>query len=143
MDETDTGGTEVTITRMSLRRGSWVGYTDEAIYVDRDGQKVKIPHDVVTEVALRTLEWDLAVMSLLLVGVGGFVTLTRNPLAGVAFVAVGVASLYWTYAKRYELVIRAENEPKPLRIYPSHPGECHETLVDHVERNRPEEVVDR
>jgi hypothetical protein len=128
--ESDTTDTSVTLQRMSLRGGGWIGYSDDAVFVDRDDERVKIPRDAVVEVALRTIEWDLAVMSVLLVGVGGFVAWTRNPLVGVAFAAIGLASCYWTYGKRNELRIRVENERKPVTVYPEHPQECHGTLVD-------------
>jgi hypothetical protein len=115
---------------MSLRGGGWIGYSDDAVFVDRDDERLKIPREAVLEVALRTIEWDLAVMSLLLVGVGGFVAWTRNPLVGVAFAAIGLASCYRTWGNRNELVIRVENEPKPVTVHPDHPQECHGTLVD-------------
>lgn len=121
------------ITRMQLRMGGWIGYSDDSVYIDRDdGEKIKIRHERVARVTLRNAEWDLAVMSLLLVGVGGFVGATRNPIAGVAFGAVGVASLYWTYRKRYKLVIHVENKRKPISVYPTHPSECHETLAEQI-----------
>jgi len=133
VDDRGDGASEAAITRMGLRMGGWIGYNDEAVYIDRDdGEKIKIPHGSVKQVALRNAEWDLAVMSLLLVGVGAFVGATRNPIAGVAFGAVGVASLYWTYRKRYKLVIHVENKRKPISVYPTHPGECHETLVEQI-----------
>jgi len=126
----DATDTSVTLQRMSLREGGWIGYSDDAVFVDRDDERVKIPRDAIIEVALRTVEWDLAVMSVLLVGVGAFVAWTRNPLVGVAFAAVGVASCYRTYGNRNELLIRVENERKPVSVHPEHPRECHGTLVD-------------
>jgi hypothetical protein len=123
------GDDAVTVTRMSLRKGGWIGYSDDAVFVDRDDQQVKIRNDAVSTVALRVIEWDVVVMSVLLVGVGGFVALTRNPLVGAAFALVGIGSLYRAYAKRYELVIHVENEAKPVTVFPAHPKECHETLA--------------
>ncbi|MGQ5516956.1 hypothetical protein [Halococcus saccharolyticus] len=128
------GGTdETTITRMGLRRGGWIGYNEEGVYVDRDDEtRIKIRHGNVTQVGLKSAEWDLVVMSLVLVGVGVFVGTTRNPLVGIGFAAVGLGSLYWSYRKRHELVIHVANERKPIAVYPTHPAECHETLAERV-----------
>jgi len=123
---------EVDVTRMALRKGGWIGYTADAVYLERDGEKVKINNEHVREVALRTLRWDLAAMSALLIGVGGYVMLIRNPLVGVAFAAVGMLSLYRTYTARYELLVHVENKPKPVTMYPTHPVECHEKLVESI-----------
>jgi hypothetical protein len=130
MDEMPDPDDAVTVTRMTLRNGGWIGYSDDAVFIDRDDQQVKIHNDAISTVALRVVEWDVVVMSLLLVGLGGYVALTRNPLIGAVFALVGVASLYRTYAKRYELVIHVENESKPVTAYPAHPKECHETLAE-------------
>lgn len=130
-DEDDTG--EVTLTRMGLRGGGWIGYTDGAIFVDREGEtKIKVDHANVTQISLRTVEWDLAVLSLVLVGVGTYVAATRNPLVGIAFGAVGCWSCYRTYNERYELHVHVEGRHKPLAVHPVEPKECHETLADVV-----------
>ena len=132
MNDGDDAG-DTTITRMALRRGGWIGYNEEGVYVDRNGgTKIRVRHGNVTQIALRGAEWDLVVMSLVLVGVGVFVGATRNPLVGIGFAAVGVASLYWSYRKRHELVIHVANERKPIAVHPTHPAECHETLAERV-----------
>ena len=124
---------ETTITRMGLRRGGWIGYNETGVYVDRDDEtRIKIQHGNITQVGLKSAEWDLVVMSVILVGVGVFVGTTRNLLVGTGFAAVGGASLYWSYRKRHELAIHVANEPKPIAVYPTHPTECHETLADRV-----------
>ena len=123
---------DVEITRMPLRTGGWIGYSDDAVFVRRDDERVKIHNEAIKQVGLRTLEWDIAVMSVLLVGVGGYVVATRNPLVGVAFAAVGVYSFYRTYRQRHELVIHVENEPKPVSVHPEHPGRCQETLANNI-----------
>lgn len=123
---------EVEISRMALRTDGWIGYSDDAVFVVDDDDHIKIRIDAIESVALRTLEFDIAVMSLLLVAVGGWVVLNRNPLVGVSFGLVGVASLYRTYRQRHELVISVANEAKPVSVYPEHPGECHETLVTEI-----------
>ena len=114
---------------MALRDGGWIGYSEDAVFLQRDDERVKIHDDAVTGIGRRVLSWDVAVMSVLLVAVGGWVVLTRNPLVGVAFAAVGLFSLYRTYAKRQALVIHVEDRAKPLAVHPEHPAECHERLA--------------
>jgi hypothetical protein len=133
MAEQDSDDTAVEITRMSLRGGGWIGYGDDAVYVDREGDdRVKIRNDAVTQIGLRWLEWDVAVMSVLLVGVGAYVVFTRNPLVGVAFAAIGVASAYRTYRQRWELVIHVSDKRKPVAVHPEHPEECKDRLADRI-----------
>jgi hypothetical protein len=128
---TQAGGEEVTVTRMSLREGGWIGYNDDAVFLDQeDGQRIKVDHDNITQIALETIEWDLMILSVILVGVGTYVGATRNVLVGVAFGAFGCWSCYRTYSKRYELHIHVEGRHKPLAVHPVEPGECHETLAD-------------
>ena len=122
----------VEITRMSLRTGGWIGYSDDAVFVQRDDERVKIHNDAIVKIDLRTLEWDIAVMSVLLVGVGGYVVATRNPLVGVAFAAAGVYSLYRTYSQRKKLVIHVENQRKPVVVHPEHARQCQETLANNI-----------
>jgi len=120
---------DVEISRMSLRGGGWIGYSEDAVYVDEgDDDRVKIAHDAIEAVTLRTLEWDLAVMSLLLVAVGAFLALTRNPPVGLVFAAGGAVSAYRTYRNRHELGIRIRNRPKPFTVHPEHPTQCLRTL---------------
>lgn len=129
MNDTDERGSETTIRRMSLRPGGWIGYDDDSVFVQHeDDAGFKIARDDIARLTLNPVEWDLAVMSLLLVGIGVYVGVTRNPLVGVGFVAVGAWSLYRTYRKRYELVVYVDDQPKPVSVYPSHPKECHATL---------------
>lgn len=131
MERTSTEeGDAVTVSRMALRNGGWVGYSNDAVFVNRDDQQVKIRSSNISTIALRVIEWDVAIMSVLLVGLGGYVVATRNSLVGLGFAAIGIFSLYRTYTKRYELVIQVENETKPVTMYPAHPKECHETLAD-------------
>jgi hypothetical protein len=136
MDE-DGDATAVTPTRMATREGGWVGYTDDAILVaEADDRRLKVEHANVTRLSLATLEWDLAVLSLLLVGVGTYVAATRNLPVGVAFGAVGVWSCYRTYSDRYELRIHVEGRHDPLTVHPVEPAACHERLADVVGLDR-------
>jgi hypothetical protein len=129
MDDPADDRSETTITRMSLRSGGWIGYDDDAVFVQQDDEQgFRIALDDVGRITLTTFEWDLVVMSLLLVGVGAFVGTTRNVLVGVGFAAVGCWSLYRTYRKRYQLVIHVQEQPKPVAVHPVQPTECHERL---------------
>ena len=129
----DEAAKEVEISRMTLRTGGWIGYSEDAVFVDDDSDRIKIRHDAVESIAIRTLEFNVAVMSLLLLAVGGWVAVNRNPLVGAGFGAVGLFSLYRTYQQRHELVINVENKPKPVSVYPEHPSECHEALVTQIQ----------
>jgi hypothetical protein len=121
--------TETTITRMELRSGGWIGYDDEAVFVQPDEEQgYKIARRNIARITLTPVEWDLVVMSVLLVGIGGYVGTTRNVLVGVGFLAVGAWSLYRTYSNRYELVLHVDNESKPVSVHPTHPKECHRTI---------------
>jgi hypothetical protein len=128
---------DVEITRMGLRDGGWIGYSEDAVFLDRDDERVKIHDDAITGIGRRVLAWDTAVLSLLLVGVGGWVVLTRKPLVGVAFAAVGLFSLYRTYQDRQALVIHVEDRAKPLAVHPEHPAECHERLAEETGLQEP------
>lgn len=122
----------VNITKMSLRNGGWIGYSDDSVFID-DKKREKIHKTNISTVGLRIIEWDVAVMSALLMALGGYVVATRNPLVGIAFALIGLFSLYRTYTKRYELIIHVENRSKPIAVHPVHPKECHKTLADTFE----------
>ncbi|MFC3476784.1 hypothetical protein [Halobacterium litoreum] len=133
MSERDESVGHVEITRMSLRGGGWIGYSEDSVFVDEgDDERVKIHNEAVQRIGIRMLSWDVAVMSVLLVGIGAYVAWTRNPLVGAGFAALGAFSLYRTYSKRYALVVHVENRPKPIAVHPEHPKECMQTLADRL-----------
>jgi hypothetical protein len=122
---------------METRDGGWIGYSDEAIFVDEGGERrVRIDHANVTRISLSTVEWDLAVMSVLLVGVGTYVAATRNAFVGIGFGAVGVWSCWRTYRQRHELRVHVDGRHKPVTVHPVEPGECHDTLADVADLER-------
>jgi hypothetical protein len=133
-DDDGDGQSARTITRMSLRPGGWIGYDDEAVLVAReDGDDdLRIRRDDLLRVSMTPVEWDLVIMSVLLLGVGGYVAATRNPLVGAGFAAVGVWSLYRTYGTRYEVTLRVSGRAKPLAVHPVDASACYETLGDIV-----------
>lgn len=122
----------VEITRMSLRTGGWIGYSEDAVYVQRGDERVKIHNDAIARIDRRILEWDVAVMSVVLIGVGAYVGATRNLLVGLAFAAIGAYSLYRTYRKRNVVVIHVDDKAKPVAVHPEHARQCLETLADAV-----------
>lgn len=127
---------DILIAEMPLRSSGWVGYSADAIIInDDDDDYKKIYKENIAEIGLRTLQWDMAVMSILLAGVGGYIILTQNPLIGLCFALVGLGSLYRTYTNRYALIIQSKNHHKPVTIHPTHPKECHEQLAEKVELN--------
>jgi hypothetical protein len=121
---------DVTVTRIGLRDGGWIGYGDDAIFIDRGDERIKISHSNVTQLSLRILEWDLAVMSVVLVAVGTFVAVTRNVYIGTVFGGIGFWSLARTYSDRYELVIHVDGRARPVSVNPVEPGDCHERLAE-------------
>jgi hypothetical protein len=43
MDESEGDATgNVTVTRIGLREGGWIGYGDDAIFIQRDDERIKI-----------------------------------------------------------------------------------------------------
>jgi hypothetical protein len=137
MNEDAAGPTETTIRRMDLRSGGWIGYDEESVFVQpAEEQGYKIARGDIARITLNPIEWDLVVMSLLLVGIGGYVVFTRNPLVGVGFFAVGLWSAYRTYTKRYELVLYVDEQPKPVSVHPTHPKECHATIGELIRTER-------
>jgi len=102
-----------------LRSGGGVGLTDERLLVAPDGESVtSVELGAIESVVFRDLDWFNAVLGLLLLGFGAL-TVRRNPLLGVAFVAAAAGSLYLTYRKRTRVVVRLHTRPKPLTVYPA------------------------
>ena len=134
-DQDNTPFDDSIIAEMPLRSSGWVGYSDDAIVINDDECK-KIHTEDVAEIGLRTLQWDIAVMSILLVGVGGYIVLTRNPFIGLCFALVGLGSLYRTYTHRQALVIQIRNHQKPVIIHPTNPETCHDKLAETAELNQ-------
>jgi hypothetical protein len=134
------GDAGATVMRMPLRSGGWIGYDEETIYVKRDAddEGVRILRRELARVSLKVVQWDLVVMSVLLVGVGAFVAATRSLPVGAAFAAIGCWSLYRTYGNRYALRIQVRNRPTPVEVHPVEPTECFETLSEFVPDAEPD-----
>lgn len=100
-----------------LRTGGTVGLTDERLLV-ADEAEVSVELDTIEEVTVETLDWFLVVLSVLLVGFGVYAT-REHLLGGVAFALFGLASCYWTYRNRNEVLVRVRGRATPLRLYPA------------------------
>lgn len=98
------------------RKGGVVGLSDERVVFARGDEVTSVPFENVDEVTVQTFDWYLGLMSVLLVGFGLYSTL-MNLLAGLAFGAAGLASLYVTYRKRGRVRIKLHTRPKPLTLY--------------------------
>lgn len=111
-----------------LRRGGRVDLTDEALLVAAD-ENVRVRYADVEEITIESFDWFLGVMSVALVGFG-VLTLEGNALGGAAFVAAGVASLYWTYRKRGKVTVSVTNRPKPLTFCLTDENAFHEQMAE-------------
>lgn len=96
-----------------LRRGGRVGVTDDRVLVVRDGGTTSIQLGTIAEVTVQSFDWYLAVLSAFLVGFG-VLSADQHVLGALVFVAVGVASLYWTYRKRGKVQLHLHNRRKAV-----------------------------
>jgi hypothetical protein len=99
-----------------LRTGGTAGLTDDRLLV-LDEERVSAELDAIEEVTVQTLDRFLVVLSVLLVGFGLYST-RMHVLGGVAFALVGLASCYWTYRNRNEVLVRVRGRANPLKLYP-------------------------
>jgi hypothetical protein len=113
--------------RTSLRLSDgWVGFDDEALYLDRDDERTKLSFENISELSFRDTDYFIVVLSLVLVGFGLWF-LSKSPLS-ILFTVVGLASLYRLYTHRNELIVRASGRAKPLTFHPEDPDAFYEAL---------------
>ena len=129
-----TPGTADTDAPLDLRRqvplrvaDGWAGFDDEALYVEREGERVRVAFDHVTELSYRDTDYFVAVLSVVLVGFG--VWFLRESPFSLLFSLAGVASLYRLYRHRGEVVVRVADRPKPLSFHPEGGGEFYDALA--------------
>lgn len=108
----------------------WAGFDDTALYVDRDGERVRVAFENVTELAYRDTDYFVAVLSLVLVGFG--VWFLRESPFSLLFSLAGLASLYRLYRHRGEVVVRVTDRPKPLTFHPEDGGAFYDALAEEV-----------
>lgn len=132
-----TSGTAETDEALDLRRqvplriaDGWTGFDGEALYVERDGERVRVAFANVTELSYRDTDYFIAVLSLVLVGFG--VWFLRESPFSLLFSVVGVASLYRLYRHRGEVVVRVADRPKPLTFHPEAGGGFYDALAEAV-----------
>lgn len=112
-----------------LRVGDgWAGFDDEALYVERDGERVRVDFENVTEFSYRDTDYFVVVLSVVLVGFG--VWFVRETPASLLFSLAGIASLYRLYRRRGELVVRVADRPKPLSFHPEDGGGFYDDLAE-------------
>jgi|GEM_PF-575726 len=101
-----------------LRRGEAVTIEGDALLVDKgDDEQVRVELDDLLEVTRREMDWFTGVLSVVLVGIGLYLT-QEHVLGGLGFAAAGVVSVYLTYRRRDEINLRVRGRTKPLKVYP-------------------------
>ncbi len=119
---------DLELTRQAPLRLSvgWAGFSDDALYVEENGERTKVDFENVTEIAFRDTDYFILVLSVTLVSFGLWF-LQQTPVA-VLFSLVGVGSLYNLYRQRNELVVRVSGRPKPLTVHPENAGAFYDAL---------------
>lgn len=110
-----------------LRRGGTVGFTSDHVIVDRGDETLRIAADRITEAALDSIDWFHATMGVVIIGFG-VLSFGRSVPGGLAFVAVGLATLYLTYRRRDALRVHVTDRRKPVTIYPEDPSATYDAL---------------
>ena len=108
----------------------WAGFDGEALYVDRDGERVRVAFEHVTELSYRDTDYFVVMLSLVLVGFGVWF-LSESPFS-ILFSLFGLASLYRLYRHRGEVVVRVADRPKPLTFHPEAGGGFYDALTAEV-----------
>lgn len=102
---------------VDLRTGGTAGLTDDRLLVLNE-ERVSAELDAIEEVTVQSLDWFLVVLSVLLVGFGLYST-RIHLLGGAAFALFGLASCYWTYRNRDEMLVRVHGRASPIKLYPT------------------------
>ncbi|WP_157722475.1 hypothetical protein [Halolamina sp.] len=104
----------------------WASFDKEALFVERDGERVRVAFDNVTELSYRDTDYFLVVLSVVLVGFGLWFV-PESPFS-LLFSVAGLASLYRLYRHRGEVVVRVTDRPKPLTFHPTDGGAFYDAL---------------
>lgn len=92
-----------------------VGITDERLLLV-DDNTTSVEFEAIEEVAVRDVDWFVAVLSAALVVIGLFAGPGR-PLAGAGLVAAGVVSLVLVARKRGQVTVTVRGRAKPLQFH--------------------------
>lgn len=106
----------------------WVGFDDEALYVERDSERIRVGFDQLSELSYRDTDYFIAVLSVVLVGFG--IWYVRETPRSLLFSLVGIASLYRLYHRRGEVVVRVADRPRPLTFHPEGGGAFYDALAE-------------
>ena len=109
----------------------WAGFDDEALYVERDGERIRVGFEQVTELSYRDTDYFVAVLSVVLVGFG--LWFVRESPASLLFSLVGLASLFRLYRRRGTVVVRVADRPKPLAFHPTDGGAFYDALAEAID----------
>lgn len=101
-----------------LRRGDRIELREDALIVRGvKDENLRVELDDVVEVTRRRVDWFTGVLSVVLVGIGLFLT-QESIVGGLLLAGAGVVSVYLTYRRRDEINLRIRGRTKPLQIYP-------------------------
>ena len=96
-----------------IRSGGRVGVTDDRVLVVRSAETTSVRLEAVAEVTVQDFDWFLGLLGAVVVGFG-VLSLGRSLLGGLAFVAFGLLSLYWTYRKRGQVQLHLHDRRKAV-----------------------------
>lgn len=116
-----------------LRRGGRVGLTDDRVIVVRPEESTSVHLEAIGEVTVQSFDWFLGLLSAVLVGFGAL-SLERSLVGGLAFVAFGLASLYWSYRKRGRVQLHLRNRRKSVTFSLAAAEEFREALGGALEQ---------
>ncbi|MFB6255097.1 MAG: hypothetical protein ABEI06_10865 [Halobacteriaceae archaeon] len=128
MDPASEQGVDNNRYEMELRRKEIIDIGPEDVVIrSKNDQPIRIEYDNITEISHKRMDWFLMVLSAVVV-VFGILSLRRTILGGIAFLAFGLISIYWTYRKRQEIKIFVTDRGKPITIYPDDGVKCYRIL---------------
>lgn len=117
----------------AIRRGGRVGLTDDRVIVVRAGGTTSVHLETIAEVTVQSFDWFLGLLSAVVVGFG-LLSLDRSLLGGVAFLAFGLGSFYWTYRKRGQVQLHLHGRRKAVTFSLDDADEFRATLGSLIDR---------
>lgn len=109
----------------------WAGFTADALFVERGGERIRVDFDNITQLSYRDTDYFIVVLSVVLVGFGLWFV-PESPFS-LLFSVAGLASLYRLYRHRGEVVVRVTDRPKPLTFHPEDGGAFYDALGEEMD----------
>lgn len=109
-----------------LRRGDSAVVTDRRLLVVEDETEA-IPLPAIESLQIHSVDWNLAVLSVLLVALGGYL-LNQSNVVGYVFVPAGLVSLWLTYRARGKVLVKRRDDEPKLAFYPDDREAFHEAI---------------